>query len=296
MNIHLFGGSNSTGQLFINLIKVNYPLTKIIVFTRDKDDNFVDLDDPSSYQPNSNEDYVLVSFAPVWKISNFLKYLYYSDLSKFEKIKGIIICSSSSQLTKRFSYNNFDKELSSKLKNSEEEIFKIFEKSSVPNCIIQPTLIYGNIGKFKDKNMNLIITVIRKLPFIVLPCSSGKRQPIHAHQLAQLFSLKYDSIIKGEFKGRERLIVGGDSIISYENMIRKLQNSLSKYDNGRNCKIITINKRLFVFLIAPLNLISPKIFESLLRISSDLSGFNRVSELTNKKQLEFPIEDKDLFM
>lgn len=291
MNIHLFGGSNSTGQSFINLTKINYPLTKIIVFSRDKGSDFVDLDDVSSYEPNSNEDYVLVSFAPIWKISNFLKYLYNNDFSKFKKIKGLIICSSSSALTKRFSYNKFDKELSSKLKNSEDEIFKIFEKYLVPICIIQPTLIYGNIGKFRDKNMNVIISVIRKMPFILLPSGSGKRQPIHAHQLAQLFSIKYESIIKGQFKGKERIIVGGDSIITYENMIKKLQNSLSKYDRGRNCKIITINKRLFFLLIAPLNLISPKMFESLLRIGADLSGFKKVSEFTTKNLSEFPIQD-----
>ena len=296
MNIHLFGGSNSTGQAFINLIKKSYPFTKIIIFSRDQKNNYADLDDVSSYEPTNNDNYVLVSFAPVWKISNFLKNLYKNNFSKFEKIKGLIICSSSSVLTKRFSYNNFDKELSLKLKNSEEDILKVFEKYKLPISIIQPSLIYGNVGKYRDKNINVIISVMRKMPLIVIPSNSGKRQPIHAYQLAQLFSLKYDLIIKGQFRERERILVGGDNIISYKNMLEQLQKSLSSSDKGKTCKIITINTRLFVFLISPLNFISPKIFESLLRICSDLSGFNRVSDFTKEQLLEFPIKDKNFFI
>ena len=153
MNIHLFGVSNSTGQAFINLIKKSYPFTKIIIFSRDQKSNYADLDDVSSYEPSNNDNYVLVSFAPVWKISNFLKNLFKNNFSKFEKIKGLIICSSSSVLTKRFSYNNFDKELALKLKNSEEYHSSTL---SIP--------IYHSL---KNKDQNFIINVIKKFFSIV---------------------------------------------------------------------------------------------------------------------------------
>lgn len=296
MNIHLLGGSNTSGQAFINLIKKNIPQINISVFSRDKEKDYVDLDEVSSYNPVNSNEYVLVSFAPIWKLSVFLEKLHKKEFLKFIKIKGLIICSSSSVITKRFSYNNFDKELYSLLKNSEERIMKLFEKYAVPVSIIQPSLIYGNVGKYKDKNLNLIISLMRKIPFILIPSESGTRQPIHAYELAEIVLLRYKMIIRGELKGKEKILLGGDHEITYEIMIKKIQNSLPKFDKGRKCKIILINKKIFVFLISPLNLISPKLFESLLRINADLSGFYKVSELTGNHKLDFPVIEEDYFL
>ena len=296
MNIHLLGGSNTSGQAFINLIKKNIPQINISIFSRDKEKDYVDLDEVSSYNPVNSNEYVLVSFAPIWKLSVFLEKLHKKDFLKFIKIKGLIICSSSSVITKRFSYNNFDKELFSLLKNSEERIMKLFEKYAVPVSIIQPSLIYGNVGKYKDKNLNLIISLMRKIPFILIPSESGNRQPIHAYELAEIVLLRYKMIIRGELKGKEKILLGGDHEITYEIMIKKIQNSLPKFDKGRKCKIILINKKIFVFLISPLNLISPKLFESLLRINADLSGFYKVSELTGNHKHDFPVIEEDYFL
>ena len=75
-------------------------------------------------------------------------------------------------------------------------------------------------------------------------------------------------------------------------MLKKIQEALPENDKAKRCKIIIINQRLFFFLISPINLISPKWFESLFRINSDLAGFEKVSKLIKKKKFQFPVDQK----
>ena len=288
MNIHIFGSSNPTGQAFLNLISNKLPSSEIFIFSRRNKINFVDFDHASSYKPNNNKEYVLISFAPIWKIANFLDQLFSKKSSSLKKIKGLIICSSSSVMTKRFASNKFDKDLYYKLLDSEDKILKLSNKLKKPLLIIQPSLIYGNVGEFKDKNINLIISLMRNMPFVFLPSNSGMRQPIHASQLAEFVFLKFRLIKEKTFKRKQKVLLGGDFIFSYENMLKKIQKALPEDDKAKKCKIIIINRRLFFFLVSPLNLISPKWFESLLRINSDLAGFEKVSKLMKKQPFEFP--------
>ncbi len=294
MKIHIFGSSNPSGQAFLNLISNKLPSSEICIFSRTNKNNFVDFDHASSYKPNSNEEYVLVSFAPIWKIAYFLDQLFREKSSSLEKIKGLIICSSSSIVTKRFASNKFDKDLYHKLHDSEDKIAKLSKKLKKPLVIIQPSLIYGNVGEFKDRNINIIISLMRNMPFVFLPSNSGMRQPIHAFQLAEFVFLNYLLIKEKTIKRKQKVLLGGDFIFSYETMLKKLQEALPENDKAKKCKIIIINRRIFSFLISPLNLISPKWFESLLRINSDLAGFEKVSKLMRKKPFEFPGE-KNIF-
>ena len=198
-------------------------------------------------------------------------------------------------LTKRFASNKFDKDLHYKLKNSEDKIFDLSKKLKKPLFIIRPTLIYGNVDEFRDKNINIIISIMRKIPFVLVPSSSGMRQPIHAIQLAELIFLKCQLVWESKFQQREKILVGGDYIFSFKSMLMKIKKALPDHDKAKRCKIITINRRLFLFLISPLILISPKLFESLLRINIDLAGFEKVSKLLKKQPREFPAGGKRYF-
>ena len=93
-----------------------------------------------------------------------------------------------------------------------------------------------------------------------------------------------------EFKNNCFLEIGGDQIITYKNMIIELQKSLPKFDKARNSKIILIPNRIFYFLTSFIFLYSPKIFESLLRITADLSNFKKVHEIIGQKSTKFPLE------
>ena len=42
-------------------------------------------------------------------------------------------------------------------------------------------------------------------------------------------------------------------------------------------------------------IISPKLYESLLRLNSDLSGFTKSSDILNIKDMNFPVKENDFF-
>ena len=70
---------------------------------------------------------------------------------------------------------------------------------------------------------------------------------------------------------------------------QEYKNNLSKCKNKR-CKIITIPNELFYVLIFPLLIFKPKIFETLYRMQSDLSGFPKYSYYARKSSDKFPIK------
>ena len=63
----------------------------------------------------------------------------------------------------------------------------------------------------EDGNINIIISLMRKMPFVFLPSSSGMRQPIHAIQLAEHDFLKCQSSLGNEkpLQREQKFLVGG---------------------------------------------------------------------------------------
>ena len=296
--LYLFGSRTPTGQAFLNEVKMLEPAWEIISFSRSKGkkDYVCDLDNPNAFNnsklPIPN---LIVSFAPIWKLSSFLYNLSTSNNTFFKNSPGIICCSSSSVVTKRFAFNKNDKNLVTKLKDAEKTIQSISFSHKLDCLIIKPTLIYGTVNNFKDKNLSLILKILRILPFIIFPRDSGLRQPIHAKELAKVVFYYSKRIIKKtssmkEIKHNSSLEIGGDQIITYKNMIIKLQKSLPDFDRARKSRIILIPNRIFYFLTSFVVLYSPKIFESLLRITADLSNFKKVHEIIGNKPKRFPIE------
>ena len=53
---------------------------------------------------------------------------------------------------------------------------------------------------------------------------------------------------------------------------------------------ITIPNILFYLLTGPILIISPSVFEKILRISSDFCGFPKYSDLTGEEIKKFPYE------
>ena len=77
-------------------------------------------------------------------------------------------------------------------------------------------MIYDDFSNKSDQNINEIIKIISLLPFILFPYSSGKRQPIHAIQLANVAS-KFVEDITLRKKSNESdifLNVGGFLLVS----------------------------------------------------------------------------------
>lgn len=293
MIIHLFGSTTSSAKAFKNILK-SYGYKKIIEYTSKnlgKPYKQCDINRPDRFDfVYSKESSCIVSFAPIWKMSKFLY-----DLSKinpefFIPVKKILICSSSSVITKRYSFNIFDQNLSKILEKSEESILKLGGSFNIDIKIIRPTLIYGSYGGFKDKNFSKIIDFMRVSPLLVLPRNSGYRQPISCFELANVFFSFLKNSNDGKFS-KSKILIGGDKILSFNEMLSSLKNSTDKTDRARKCFFLIVPDKLFIFLIIPIFFISRKNYEALLRIFANLSNFTTHQDLTNNKSKFFPNMD-----
>ena len=296
MNLHLFGASSLSGNAFLDKIDNSTIYKKVFIYSsNESSNNFINLNLENTYKLREiGSDALIISFAPIWYFAKFIERTSKDNFSILANIKGLIVCSSSSSQTKKFESNKFDKNLSKKLEDSEETILRISKKLDIKCLIIQPSLIYGSYKKKTDQNISLIIKLLKILPFIFLPKETGLRQPIHINQLASVFNFLALEMINSEESFEKynfrKILLGGDEEISYENMIIKILNNLNKDKRKVKCHIFLLPLRLFLFLFSPLLLISPKLFDSIKRINSDLAGFSKANEIVKKKKELFPSE------
>ena len=87
----------------------------------------------------------------------------------------------------------------------------------------------------------------------------------------------------------ECIALGGDSELSYADMLRALKHSLPLQDPARRCRLLPIPTRIFQAASTPLLLHSPKGFEAMMRVSADLSGFIPAHQLLNTQPQKFPV-------
>ena len=292
--IHLCGASTPTGEAFRRQASCSKHPQQIKAYSRNNPEmTHLDFRNPESFKPDSpEEDSIWVSFGPIWLLADFLEYLERKKPKVLHKIKGVIACSSSSASTKRYAFNVYDKELAQKLRSSEERIQTVCQRNSIHSSIIRPTMIYGQVGPYQDSNISRLSKAIATYPFILFPKESGKRQPIHASQLAAI-AMKMLADIQTKASNTPKLLeVGGDETLSYFAMLKKLQSSSSKEAEKRQCKLFTIPNQLFFFLAAPIALFSLKRYEAILRIGADLAGFTPACSLLQQEPVGFPVADQ----
>lgn len=218
-----------------------------------------------------NSEEIWIFLCPIWEIEKFLNNLIITKNYKKYLIKGIICCSSSSTITKKYSWHNYDKKLFLRISSAEKIIKQICISNKTCFSIIRPTLIFGDSGLFKDNNINRILKICIKLPFIILPRKTGDRQPIHISQLAEIINKEIKLIIDAKNKIHQSILdIGGDEILSYTMILRSLliKKNIKKY-------IFFINSDLFFFILSPLLILNSRLYSEILRITSDLSGFKK---------------------
>jgi hypothetical protein len=159
--------------------------------------------------------------------------------------------------------------------------------------ILAPSLVYGKVNEYSDKNLSKILQIMRVCPFIFLPQNTGLRQPIHATQLAKAMKKQTDEIISDRCTSPDSNVIalGGDETLTYENMIRRIRASLRGNDVAKHCKLLKVPNKLFYLfsmLILPGN---PKLFEAIMRTQSNLSGFTEVHKLLKEESQPFPVSD-----
>ncbi|ABM70686.1 hypothetical protein [Prochlorococcus marinus] len=289
--LHLFGASSPTGKSLAQKIKKN-KLLKLIGYSRSNPSyKFIDLSKKNNVISNSNSPFIIVSLAPIWLFADFFAFISKENKTFLKNLKGLIICSSSSVITKRFANNEFDKKLVSLLLLSENKIVNEAKKNKIPIRLIRPTLIYGDYLNYEDKNISNILKAMTILPLIPLPSKSGLRQPIHTSQLSEYIIKISQFLLKGsnENKAKEIINLGGDEEISYFEMLIAIKKSLPKKHKAKKCIILEIPSKFFYFIFSPLLIFNNKFFGAILRIGSNLSGFEKVYKLSKTKPKKFPI-------
>lgn len=275
MIIRLFGFTTPTGVLLSKKIKKD--LDEIYCYSRSGEFEFIDLNSNKNnfFLKGIKKEEIWINLAPIWLFAKFLKSIKKEIIQSKKQIKGIITCSSSSIITKKYSWHWYDKNLVVNLKNSENFIINYCEEINIKLRIIRPTMIYGCVDKYNDKNFSKIKKVCQLLPFIFFPKESGLRQPISIKQLSEII---YSEIKKIQSKKPDEFLktitVGGDQIINYYELVKLI---IKK--NNLKCKVIKIPNKYFIFFISPILLFNSRLFSEFLRINSNLSGFIKSSEI-----------------
>lgn len=296
MELHLFGAATATGEAFRQqAVNTNSPWL-VHAYSRRSVATPADFINPSSFRPagNPGDPALWISFGPIWLLAPFIEQLTREHPERIAGMRGLIACSSSSAITKRFASNRFDRELVAHLSSAEDLLLTICRSLRVPCHIFRPTLIYGKVGPYKDRNLSKILQLLRRLPFLPLPAETGLRQPIHASQLAavalhvadQLSGLGGDPRLP---RLPERIALGGDTSLTFASMVKALQQAQPAGDPARRCQLLPIPNRLFFSLASPLLLRSPKAFEAVLRMGANLSGFTPAHQLLGREPKSFPV-------
>ena len=292
MNYTIFGCNNPTGEYFLEQVTNS----SIEIWGRKKpraqnvEFVYCDLSRPPQY-PLNDINGIIVSFAPIWLLSNFLVQVSREQPERLRDLRGIIAISSSSFLTKKFAFSNYDKYLALSLGDAHHSLIELSRSLKIDCHILAPTLVYGLKNDFQDRNISKIIKILRLLPFVVLPQETGLRQPIHAGQLAQVAHKKAQEIRSGLWVPSEPdvLPLGGDDILNYADLIKRIQDSLPIKDRGRRCLIIQIPDRFFLLLVCILLPFNTRLFEAVMRIRSNLAGFPKASDLVDTQPRKFPV-------
>lgn len=292
MNLHLFGAATPSGAALQELAASSASAWRVFAYSRRSAVHPADFEDPAAFQPAGDpaSPAIWISFGPIWLLAPFLERLVRNHPGRLRNLQGLIACSSSSSLTKRYAANRFDRELVARLGGAEQQLLAICRELAVPCRILQPTLIYGQVGPYADRNLSRLLQLMRRLPLLPLPSHTGLRQPIHAHQLAAVALELARQLSAGGFDPGipERLALGGDVELSYRSMLQALQEAQPWGDPARRCRLLPIPNRLWFFLAAPLLLRSPKAFEAVLRMGSDLAGFIPTHRLLGQPAQPFP--------
>ena len=84
--------------------------------------------------------------------------------------------------------------------------------------------------------------------------------------------------------------VGGDEVINYLEMINRIRSELGINDHAKKLIILKIPNKIFFLILYPINIFSPKIYGAILRLTSNLSGFTKASQISGKGVGRFPIK------
>lgn len=137
-------------------------------------------------------------------------------------VRRVIVFSSTSRYGKARSADSKEVEFVTRLVRAEEAVERICNEHGIDWTIFRPTLIYG---AGMDSNVTTIAKLISKLGiFPVLGEAKGKRQPVHAEDLAKACVLALEA--SATF-GKAYNLSGGE-VLTYRQMVERVFAALEK--------------------------------------------------------------------
>lgn len=174
-----------------------------------------------------------VHCAPQWHLPKIIPVLAEAEVGH------VIAIGSTSIFSKAASGNHFEKDIVAKHTVAEAEIARLSKEHHMAYTILRPTMIYG---AGLDKNIASLGHFIKRFGFFaVYPPAMGKRQPVHAEDVA-LASLQVASIDQARNKSYN---VSGGEILGYVQMLERIFIAL-----GKKPKIIKTSLLPFAFTLA----------------------------------------------
>ncbi len=153
---------------------------------------------------------VVIHCAPLWHLPPVI------DLLADAEVKRIVAFGSTSIFSKALSQNAHEKDIVDKLTKAEAELAARAKKRGIQWTLLRPTLIYG-VGL--DVNITTIAKFIDRFGFFcVYPPAIGRRQPVHADDLAiaAMQAVDHPATIGKAYN------VSGGEIITYREMLEEI--------------------------------------------------------------------------
>jgi nucleoside-diphosphate-sugar epimerase len=178
------------------------------------------------------------SVSPIWLLAHALPTLHAAG------VRRLVAFSSTSRFTKERSPVAAERATAGRLAEGEAETRSFCEEHEIVWTILRPTLIYS---EGQDRSVTRLANLIRR--FGVLPLSgdgSGKRQPVHADDLA---AGAISAALSSSAENRDYNVPGGETL-SYRTMSERIFEGM-----GRQPRIISVPPaiwRLGLILATPL--------------------------------------------
>jgi uncharacterized protein YbjT (DUF2867 family) len=178
--------------------------------------HFLDLADKASDVP-AIEAGTLIHTASLWLLPGWLE--------KFHArgVRRVIAFSSTSRFTKLASASPYELEVVNKLIAAEDHLAAECERLGMAWTIFRPTLIYGGAGG--DRNVADIARLIRRFGFFPrFGQASGRRQPVHARDLALACVQSLDA----PASYNKAYNLSGGETLAYVDMVRRVFETLGR--------------------------------------------------------------------
>lgn len=137
-------------------------------------------------------------------------------------VRRIIAFGTTSRYSKAASHDVAEREFVGGIANAETEIARLCAQHGIEWTLFRPTLIYG-CGL--DRNVSLIARLIQRFHcFPLFGGARGKRQPVHADDLAQAC---IDALDNPATYGKAYNLSGGE-VLTYREMVERIFDVLGK--------------------------------------------------------------------